>query len=187
MAEVGSGPSIATAGWIVASSSDDRTAPDQGTFALASVTDTTATYNVTAPDVADYDHMEAWYMAEGDTTPTEDLTFDGTITGLTAHTKYIGGLAAVDAAGNRSTVMPFSFKTLQGVGGTYNYRVSLTFDQESDARVTQDCDITVDRTRVPARERGEFLEIDVTMTEEGQSLEFIGYTVERSVLDRRAE
>ena len=113
----------------------------------------------------------------------------GTFTGLTPGTRYFGGVVAVDAAGNRSSVVPFEFTTLRSIDGTYNYTVTVTASNVgyADFTVAQDCDIDNDRSRVPAYERGERVEIDIEMTEESQSLEFIGYTLPGVLLRRRVE
>ena len=179
---------LGTWGLVVHSASGDTTPPDPPTVGEVDVGETEATMTVTEP-AADFDHMEAWYGPPEDPDENEDLTFDGTFTGLTPGTRYFGGVVAVDAAGNRSSVVPFEFTTLRSIDGTYNYTVTVTASNVgyADFTVAQDCDIDNDRSRVPAYERGERVEIDIEMTEESQSLEFIGYTLPGVLLRRRVE
>ena len=166
----------------------DNTPPAAPTLSLASRTTTTANFNLTVPADADYDHCDLYYQAEGDDTPTQLTPFTGALPALTAGVKYSAVAFAYDTSGNRSGPSKIvEFITQRALGGTYNYTVEFKVDEAASWTVSQQQNITTDRSRTAVKLRGERGQWRIRMTEVDQDCIFIGYRLAGHVLGRRAD
>lgn len=180
---------VGTFGWVAhAAAGADNTPTAAPTLTLASVTTTTANFTLTVPGDADYDHCDLYYMADSDSTPTQLTPFTGALTGLTAGQRYFAVAYGLDTSDNRSAPSAIvEFRTLQSTSGTYNFTVKFKADEAASWQVSQECDIAVDRRRVPFKKRGDLGQMQITMTEVDQGIEFIGYRLAGHVLGRRSD